>query len=206
MDQQTVQQLITAGAAIVATLLGASLTAFIHSRTTAKMLASSEKQIDRQWTETRRIERDQWERDQKTEAYSRFIRSASPFHVSNLMAESKADSIAAQESQITFTLSNVMVFGSAAVVASAISYRNEVVSISADYANVQEDIIRPFRGRLNALSPEELEEVSATAMQKASDITAARLDELVSSFQDLVDLMRQDCGMEIMGVSMKVSD
>lgn len=73
MDAQTLNLLITAGAAIIAGLGGASLTAAINRRNTKDTLALAKASNAEQLTHAKEIERITWLRDRKHEVYVDYL-------------------------------------------------------------------------------------------------------------------------------------
>lgn len=69
MDTETLRLIVTATAAVVAGLGGATLTAVINRKNTKDTLASARLANEEQWEQTQHREHALWLRDQKLEAY-----------------------------------------------------------------------------------------------------------------------------------------
>lgn len=194
MNEQTIAQILPALFAVLGVLGGAGLTAYINRRNTVDTLASSKQAIHEQWERTHLREHQVWLRDQKQDAYMKFMVNAQAVFAS--IVKTPGDEIPELDpDELVIDRAGVKVLGSPAV---RLAARELDLAVSRVY-----DAHRYSAAYYREFTPEELADPEQdkavltrhhhNRMEALDFYYASRADFSVCLI-DFVEVVRKDLG------------
>ncbi|WP_427174306.1 hypothetical protein [Arthrobacter sp. 92] len=179
--------------ALLGALGGSGLTAYINRRNTVDTLTSSQRANEEQWDRSHKREHDTWLRDQKQEAYMKFMLAAQSQHA-RIQAMPYEDLPGVNPEELVIERAGVKVIGSPAVryaaraLESAVAHSHFVNSYAGAYF-----LENPEGDHERALD-EEQRIRHFTNKTEALDLCVAARDSFALRLLDYVEAVRLDLG------------
>lgn len=191
MNDQLLAQILPASFAVVGTLGGAGLAAFINRWNTNDTLASARIASEEQWVRTLEHSHDVWLRDKKQEAYAEFCTVAEDLYEEAMTAPSLLKELSMKELSVKRGM--IKLVGSAEVRLLALKLKHALhYTVNTQHV---------FAQQFATMEADEPAEVTAERLEsletfyKASERAATLLTELVEAMREDLETSNEDDGV-----------